>query len=209
VQDATATIEWNTIDNYQKEGILVRAIGGPTSATVVFNTVTGIGPTTVNGQNGIQVSDGANAKVDFNSVSGNVYTPQSYIGTGIILVNPGQVEVGYNKVTGNDVGIVLQDTANAVVDHNWVSKSTFDGIALRGATTGAQITDNVSGDNHEDGLFVEPTATNNKVSHNIFYKNGSYDIEDQSHGSGTAGTANYYSSNYGKTSSPPGLVASR
>jgi parallel beta helix pectate lyase-like protein len=68
----SGTASDDTVLDYQKDGIL--ANGGGASATITGNTVTGIGPTSVIAQNGIQVSRSATASVTGNSVSGNIYT---------------------------------------------------------------------------------------------------------------------------------------
>jgi Right handed beta helix region len=69
---ASGTADNNTVSDYQKDGIL--ANGDGVSATITDNTVTGLGPTRVIAQNGIQVSRGATGSVTGNTISGNIYT---------------------------------------------------------------------------------------------------------------------------------------
>ena len=78
--NGTADIENNTITGYQKNGITVS--GGTSDATITGNTVTGAGPTATIGQNGIQISSGATAEINGNTVSGHSYTPFNAVSTG-------------------------------------------------------------------------------------------------------------------------------
>lgn len=204
VEDATASIDRNLIDNYQKAGIVVDATHGPASAWITNNTVVGVGPTSVIGQNGIQVSNGASAFVSKNDVSGNVYSPQTFVASGILLFKPGSVIVDRNSIEDNDVGILVQDATGSIISQNKISDSTFDGIELRGTTNHALVIGNHSSKNQLDGIFVESTTANNLILFNHFNKNGSFDAEDLSTGSGTAGTANFWFGNHGKTDNKGG-----
>ncbi|HET7320474.1 MAG TPA: hypothetical protein VFI84_02725 [Candidatus Saccharimonadales bacterium] len=107
---ATGTISGNTVNLYQKGGIV--ANGDGTVVTVSHNTVTGLGPKDFIAQNGIQVSRGATGSVNLNTVSDNEYTGANFASSGGILVFGGcgtpvsaHVEIGNNTVTNNDVGI--------------------------------------------------------------------------------------------------------
>ena len=94
------TISDNEVVDYQKTGILV---DGPVAAVVTGNTVDGYGPVTFIAQNGIQVSDGASALVDENSVSDNYYTPKSYVACGLLIVDAGGVKIGKaNRYADNE-----------------------------------------------------------------------------------------------------------
>jgi len=205
VRHGTGTIVENLIDDYQKGGVLVA--NADSFAEVAFNTVRGVGPTGVIAQNGIQVSNGATADVHNNSVSDNLYTGADSAAGGIILVDSGpSTKVRNNDVTRNDKGIALSGAINAIVTGNSVSRSTEDGISLLDGTTGSLIANNESRKNGLDGIFVDSTSTNNTIRNNELKQNRLFDAEDQSHGAGTAGTANTWKNNEGKTSSPPGLV---
>jgi len=205
VRNGTARIFGNTIDDYQKAGILVANAGS--SAEVANNTVEGIGPTGVIAQVGIQVSDGAVADVHDNEVSDNLYTGTTAAAAGIILLSPGAAtKVRNNEVTRNDVGIALSGTTGAVITGNSISRSTEDGIRLLDGTTGTLVANNESRKNGLDGIFVDSTSTGNTIRNNKFKQNGNLDAEDLSLGAGTAGTGNTWENNEGKTSNPPGLV---
>jgi parallel beta-helix repeat protein len=226
-QTGSAVISHNTIDNYQKGGIVVSNTGS--SAAIEHNTIVGAGPTALLAQNGIQISSGATAHVTRNSISGNQYAPQTAAATGILLFSPGAVTIDHNTLSNNDVGIYSIAATALDIDHNKVTASTFIGILLD-TTTGARVSDNTtdkagdagiallnstnntidhneSANNDGDGIFVDSASTGNVFDRNRLTGNGNFDAEDLSTGSGTAGTGNTWTKNKGKTSSPPGLVS--
>jgi len=90
-EGSSGMIDSNTVANYQKGGIVVDgcnpserpscAATAPTSATVMNNTVTGLGPVDFIAQNGIQISRGAQAtSLAGNTVSRNLYTQDATSG---------------------------------------------------------------------------------------------------------------------------------
>jgi parallel beta-helix repeat protein len=233
----TATISHNTIDGYQKGGIVVDNTGS--SAEIDHNTISGAGSTVLIAQNGIQISRGATADVNHNTISGNVYAPQSDAATGILLFNPGAVTVEQNTLLNNDIGIDVFGATGPKIDHNQVTSSTLDGIVLD-ATTGAfvdhnttnnngfadsssnptgdggiallsstnnTITQNTSNSNKGDGIYVDPASTGNTFAQNQTSGNTNLDVEDDSTGAGTAGTGNTWTKSTGQKSSPSGLVS--
>jgi hypothetical protein len=110
----TGTISGNSVDNYQKGGIISNCTG--TTVTVKNNTVTGEGPVPYIAQNGIQAGYGAKATVTGNTVTGNAYTgPNGASSAGILVVGGPYYGLSYtvglsitkNTLTGNDVGVWL------------------------------------------------------------------------------------------------------
>src|SRR5205809_5557455 len=99
-QVGSAIITDNRIDDYQKNGITISNTGS--QAVVSENSVKGVGPNALNAQNGIQVSSGARAIVEKNEVSDNIYTPQTFVATGILLFQAGAVQVDKNRAARND-----------------------------------------------------------------------------------------------------------
>ena len=105
-------------------------------------------------------------------------------------------------------------------NNNNISNNTVEGNAANGMVlvTGASdntIANNTIKENGTNGILVpEPPPgvpppaqpTNNTISGNKFINNPNWDIQDTTTGDGTVGTANIYSDNKGKTSSPEGLV---
>ena len=229
----SADINNNLIDNYQKNGITVDNTGS--SATIENNVIRGAGPTGVIAQNGIQISDGANAAVIGNHVSGNVYTPQTVVSTVMLLLSSGPAFVSGNDVQANDVGIFAISTdKHTTLTENRASQSSFDGIALDAAngstvndnnssdntaaggegfgvfeTTDAFLGDDTALDNATNGFLADGASMNNTFQRNQAKGNGMFDCQDRSHGTGTAMTANQWIRDQGVTSSPMGICQGR
>lgn len=115
------TISDSTLSDYQKNGMVLA--GADLTANVTGNTVTGAGAVNFIAQNGIQVSGGANAEIEDNTVSGHSYTPFSWVSTGMLLYGAGSADTSGNTVSENQVGIYVIDTPG---DHdgNTVSASS-------------------------------------------------------------------------------------
>lgn len=182
----SADVRHNEITGYQKGGVLVDNTGS--DARVSHNTISAaedvqpfIAP------NGVQVSNGASARVDHNEVTENIYGPSTigdYAGTGILLYQPkvGGVRVSQNEVYRNDDGI-----------------SSYD-------SDGQRIEQNNSNDNRVyDGLFFDADSEGNLVLGNDATGNNEDDCHDDSNGTGTAGTANTWRNNTGNTENREGL----
>jgi parallel beta-helix repeat protein len=177
---ATAKILNNTIDNYQKGGIIVDGTGS--DGIINNNTVTGPSVTGVVAQNGIQISNGADGFVVYNTVSGNDFSGPT-TATGIVLFNTTQkVVLGQNTVSSNDVGISLfSGVQNAVIAQNNVLNSRGDGIDLFSSSNNILAlnqTDNSGG----DGIYLQDSSNNllsiNEASDNAF--NGIHLVGGQS-----------------------------
>jgi parallel beta-helix repeat protein len=191
-------------------------------AEVSFNVVKDNLGTASNEGVGILVLQTSDVKVLFNAVSHN--------DEGILLAAfPGEqhvthTTVAFNKSTNNTFnGIGLVNADNNTIEGNDTSLNGFDGInvgsdpndpnALPGTATGNVIRNNFASQNGRAGIFLESTATGNKVTGNVLRNNNTHhlatgaDAVDLSHGTGTAGTANTWRDNRGTTSIPPGLVS--
>lgn len=105
----SALIEDTIIETYQKNGVTVSGAGS--QATIQDNTITGIGPTTVIAQNGIQFSDGAAGSFSRNTISGHSYTPFTYVSTGVLLFDAGAVNSDGNLISENQVGLYAIQTS--------------------------------------------------------------------------------------------------
>ncbi|MGH3359658.1 MAG: right-handed parallel beta-helix repeat-containing protein, partial [Nocardioidaceae bacterium] len=69
--DVVATVSGNEVADYQKTGVVVN---GSVVATVVDNTIGGLGPVPYIAQNGVQIGFGAAASVEDNIIADNFYT---------------------------------------------------------------------------------------------------------------------------------------
>jgi hypothetical protein len=97
--DLSVTISFNTVTNYQKNGITAN---GSVAATITNNTVTGSGPVNYIAQNGIQVGFGGTATLKNNAVSGNNYTPVSDVACGLLYFEADGVKASNNNVFANE-----------------------------------------------------------------------------------------------------------
>jgi len=107
------------IHDYQKNGITLA--GSDLTVTVTGCTVTGVGPTTVTAQNGIQVSSGAKGSVIGNTVSGCSYTGPSWAASGILPQQSGGIlQIKNNILMQNQVNIYVV-TCSANIDGNQIT----------------------------------------------------------------------------------------
>jgi parallel beta-helix repeat protein len=188
----TADVDHNVIEDYQKGGLVVDGAGS--HGDVDHNVIRSTDPAVqiITAPNGAQISREATARVDHNTISGNLYTgPQDAGGTGILLCGDpdllctglvGGVKVDHNEVFNNDDGISLFDADNQEISHN----DSHDNVKF-------------------DGLFADEKSEGNLFLGNDAFNNAEFDCHDESTGTGTAGTANEWKSNRGNTSEPPGI----
>lgn len=170
--DRTVVISGNTVNDYQKGGIVVRGAG--LGFTISDNTVTE-GPADDIAANGIEAFGAGSGTISGNSVSGNecndtadgcgsdpLNDTQS---GGILLLNDGTVTVSNNTISGNDVGIFQADCGAA-------SGCTYNG------PTQTTITGNTFTNNRYEGVYADAgdtTLTNNTISgSNIGVENASF-----------------------------------
>lgn len=133
------TVTNSTVTGYQKNGITCGDLGE--SCTIIGNTVTGIGATTLTAQNGIQIGFGASAVVTANHVTGDHYTggiadnadyfAPVYTASGILVYDAGNVAtIRSNVLSGDDLGIAVFGTASANVSGNEISQGFSYGITF-------------------------------------------------------------------------------
>jgi parallel beta-helix repeat protein len=168
VTTGSAQVFGNVIDNYQKNGVDVRDAGS--SAEIAHNRIFGMGPTSMNAQNGIVVLGNATATIRHNFVANNIYTPPGTEATGILPFQSGQVVADHNTVTLNEVDIYMfQAAAGSTTTHNHVRASTDDGIVVDGSD-GVRVAQNKIERNGGPGIGVYDAQANeldnNKVEEN-------------------------------------------
>lgn len=181
----SADIGHNLIDFYQKNGPTIDNTGS--SATVEDNAINGGGLSDVIARNGIQVSRGATAEVRNNEVFGNEFVAAAD-------------EPDFNDATG----VLLFEVTGGVLVRNNVAYNNDLGIDAA-TTSGVQISNNFTHDNRFDGLRAESDTSQILFAENHSQNNGTHDCHDDSHGSGTAGTANTWKNDFGVTQTPPGI----
>ena len=95
----SVTIADSIAVDYQKTGIVVN---GQAFGTIAGNVVTGDGPIDYTAQNGIQIGFGASAFIRENTVSGNDYTPDSFVACGLLFFEANGVKQQANMLFANE-----------------------------------------------------------------------------------------------------------
>jgi hypothetical protein len=139
-----------SVSKYDKNGIVCRGV--ETACMVTGSTVTGIGPSSLVAQNGIEIAFGARATLQSNTITGNSYTGAGASAAGILLFDSSTSTVAGNTLSANDVdiagatgdfGVNAQPTAGAWNISNNTAGSAVDNIA---AGSGGPVEGNGYGD---------------------------------------------------------------
>ena len=96
---ASGTVSRNKVYRYQKNGIVAN---GSSRVDVWNNTVTGLGSVDFIAQNGVQFGFGGAGEVAENSISGNDYTPKSFVACGVLVFEADGVRIRENKYADNE-----------------------------------------------------------------------------------------------------------
>lgn len=135
-------------------------------------------------------------------------------GSGINATNDGttpglnaNLEITKNEVSGSDFsGIRVDSTTGSLIEKNNLRDNAVDGIRLDTGAASNQVRQNHAERNGRDGVRAAAGSSNNTIEKNELNKNVEHDAHDDTVGSGTAGTANFWIKNKGKTESRPGLL---
>lgn len=135
---STVTVARVTVRNFQKNGL--ECIDPGTSCVIENSTVTGIGPTALTSQNGVEIWGVGSLAFMHNKVSGDTYTGPSgpAQATGLLILNAGSVDVRSNKLTANDVDVYAGTNPSfspVVTAGVWMIR----GNRLTGATDGTRL----------------------------------------------------------------------
>jgi hypothetical protein len=170
----TFTITGSTVDNFQRDGILMEGAG--LTVNVNNNTVTGVGAGQVNlSQNLIELDYGAVGSITHNQVTG--VSDQNFGSIGILMFNAGSgVTVSDNTVSGlagnvNSLGIFFAGTDAPTAEGNTITNQGFALLEDGGSPTFLGFSDPFNTalvqDNNTytaDGLnyffYAGPTTTN-------------------------------------------------
>jgi parallel beta-helix repeat protein len=190
----TAEVYCNTVLDYAGAGVLVDGSGA--AAWIQNNSITGIGAAN-NGisEYGVQVSNGASARVEFNSISGNTidgYVSGGYNPTpasaGIFFYNDGDVNsvAALNYLSGNDDGVLVQQSNGAachtiqIVDNTIQHNYGYAGIFVLSSNNVVVAGNDVSKNSTFNGIALNQSS-NVQVDSNCVFKNanadGIYDYE--------------------------------
>lgn len=178
----------DTVSNYDKNGVTCDDVG--TSCEISGVTATGIGPTPLIAQNGIQAYHAAKADISAVHVSGNSYTGggAGNQATGLLLLDVGTVATINSTVSNNDVNVYLGSDGAAPAPVSWVVRGNSimnatdnvpggqagygDGVQVDSITdTGLTLNTNTIRGSAENGISVLSTS-NVTVASNTVENNG-------------------------------------
>lgn len=154
-------------------------------AQIEHNQLNGRGPNDANGGSGIR----------------------TVVNFGATAVNS-NATIAYNDVENFTVdGMNLGTLDSSTVTSNQVSSNGRYGLHVGGGATNNQVTNNSVTQNAIDGIRADGMASGNTIQRNRASGNGTYDCYDDTVGPGTAGTANFWLYDSGRTETRTGLCA--
>jgi len=112
-----------------------------------------------------------------------------------------------NKLTNNDVALDIESGSGDSIQGNQAS-TTSANIYATGIYVYDEMGSSFQGNKVSGGavgIYNDSTATGNTYKGNQASGSTTFDCQDTSAGSGTAGTANTWQGDKGATSSPPGI----
>ncbi|MGP8074419.1 MAG: hypothetical protein ACLP74_05290 [Thermoplasmata archaeon] len=172
------TVAHTTVTGYQKNGITCDDPGE--TCTLRADTVVGIGPTTLTGQNGIQIAYGAVGQMTSDLVANNAYTGSNsgldwygtgYQATGILLYQAGAgTSVLRSTLRSDAIGIAGVGDVSDTIQGNTITNSVAYGIAENGVPgTTASIVNNAIHNTvyHAIGILVDNGTF--RLAHNSIF----------------------------------------
>jgi parallel beta-helix repeat protein len=220
--NSSVGMDYDTVTNYDKNGITCDDPG--TDCSILGSAVTGIGPTGLIAQNGIQLYDADGGSVMGTTVSGDSYTGGYYTAAGLLVISTGTLNISGNTVTNSDVNIYLGTDGSGPAAGVWsVSGNTVtgatdkvpggaagfgDGIQLDSTSNPVTIKGNTVTGGAENGISVF-SATGATLSNNKTNSNTGDGIYIGGPGSfvGTPSTGNTISTNTVQKNGQNGILA--
>ena len=226
---ASVDIVENRFNNQDNAAIII--VGGPPATAPVLQTDISIerNVMTNGGNAGVIMINTTNSEISRNvmtnhggsaiflgggvsnvDIERNVLTNGAFTGINVTASFTGvadtDINITQNVITNfGDAGIQLREGANNIlVSRNTVTRSGH-GIWVKDAVDNL-IERNQLDRNLIDGIRAEATSANNVFSRNNARRNVEHDYHDESNGGGTAGTANTWTRNKGRTQNRPGLI---
>jgi hypothetical protein len=187
-------ISGSSVHDYQKNGITANEVG--TEVNISGNAVTGVGPTPLIAQNGIQLAFGAKGTVEGNSVINHIYSlctsaNCSFSSSNILIFDSNSVRVTRNNLGNSQVNVYYGGNRGEVSNNTIFQSPVFDGIDLIGnqnKAVGNRIFNSeeagvfVMGDRNEVtgnfineapfGVLKDVSSTNTSISGNQYYNTG-------------------------------------
>jgi len=190
-----------------RQNVVSKNIYAPGTVAASGILLSSAGAGTVVSQNEVFKND-VNIAVDFTSgatIERNDVRNATFEGITLFMSTNNRISQNDAENNGEN-GISLFDGSdNNVVEKNESSRNGRDGISV-GNSDNNRISQNKAENNGGDGIYMEPTSEQNRITQNSLKNNARFDAEDESVGTGTAGTANIWEKNKGETENRPGLL---
>jgi hypothetical protein len=184
------------VQDYQKNGITGNEAG--TVLTATSNTVVGQGSTTGAAENGIQIGFGATGTISSNTVSDDVWAPDTIsdpgdAAAGILVFASKQVSITSNRVTNTQFGIaVVSDSVDGAADHATISSNVvnatriFDAIDV--CSNNNSVSSNTINGADESGIHLDDTCGSTGSTNSVLNNTISLTCAGILQGTGSANT---------------------
>ncbi len=140
--NANVTVQGSSVHSFQKNGIT--GDGSETNLIVQNNFISGQGPTTGAGENGVQISDGAAGKVVGNTIIDNIYSPDTSSDTGDAAS-----------------GIIIYASQGVTISNNTIGTTQYGIVTVTDSTA--------AGPNNPKGLADQTTISGNQVLNTLIF----------------------------------------
>ena len=151
------------------------------------------------------IDDGAIAVFNSTRVGVTHNKTRNSAGSGVVLFNVSRGEVAFNDLQGGiNNGISLSAARDVFVKSNRVAGFRMNGVRLGSSSTNNIVETNRSEDNAIAGMRLTGMSSGNTIRNNHMRGNVP-DCFDDTTGAGTAGTANFWINDMGRTQNRPGL----
>jgi hypothetical protein len=165
----------NVVEGYQKNGITGNESG--TNVNISGNNVVGQGPTNGAAENGIQIGFGASGNISFNSVTDNVWAPDTIsdsgdAASGILAYAASHVSIFRNIVNNSQFGIAtVTDSTVAAADDTSIllnrvnATHIFSGVEV--CSNHNRVEGNFINGSDEAGIHLDSSCTGTGNSNSV------------------------------------------
>ena len=166
-QTSVVDIDYNSIHDYQKNGITANETG--TQVTMEGNVVTGLGPTMGAAQNGIQIGFGATGTIRHNTVANHIWSPCVSLDScdatanNILVFQSDSVQINNNVAGVAQTGVAIVGNNAKVFDNQIYDSQIFDAVELIGNGNTAER--NTISHSDQAAVFVE--GNSNVIRDNV------------------------------------------
>ena len=174
--DSNVDVHDNTVDGYERFGIVANGDGGEHPSPTVdvkWNDVTGSGDgsQTAWGPNGIQIGFGGQGNIKDNTVDRNRYSPSSQVGSGIIVFESDEVTVSKNTITRSDAALSCGTWA-------WFRQTATDNVFTQNDVDEAIVGVHLESIAYPGFSIDDPTLNNTKIVNNELTQGGTGEDPD-------------------------------